>query len=79
MFIDWKAQFCWHTELCIQQNAHQNPGCVFKKLTSQCNTYGYTGDMEETKLVVIKNDQAEQDWWDYGGKNISPLSTGLKY
>lgn len=35
--------------------------------------------MEETKLVVIKNDQAEQDWWDYGGKNISPLSTGLKY
>lgn len=35
--------------------------------------------MEETKLVVTKNDQAEQDWWDYGGKNISPLSTGLKY
>ena len=33
-----------------------------EKLTSQYNTYGYTGDLEEIKLVVIKNDQAEQDF-----------------
>lgn len=51
-----------------------------EKLTSQCNTCGYTGDLEEEEnnKLVITNDQAEQDWRDYGGKTISPLSMGRK-